>query len=88
MDGIGIMVRLTRASTPSSRSAVSTETEVFLLIPTTMRKVDFYNDIKTYLSELRNTTIRSLEDIVAFNEAPANVYAEGGKPVCVSHPSI
>lgn len=46
----------------------------------TVVKVDFYNDIKAYLSELRNTTIRSLEDIVAFNEAPANVYAEGGKP--------
>jgi amidase len=27
-------------------------------------KVDFYNDIKKYLSELENTNIRSLEDIV------------------------
>ena len=27
-------------------------------------KVDFYNNIKSYLSELENTEIRSLEDIV------------------------
>lgn len=31
----------------------------------TVVKVDFYNNIKTYLSELKNTDIRSLEDIVA-----------------------
>lgn len=30
----------------------------------TVVKVDFYNDIKAYLSELENTSIRSLEDIV------------------------
>lgn len=30
----------------------------------TVVKVDFYNNIKTYLSELKNTDIRSLEDIV------------------------
>lgn len=30
----------------------------------TVVKVDFYNNIKTYLSELENTPIRSLEDIV------------------------
>lgn len=30
----------------------------------TVIKVDFYNDIKIYLSELKNTDIRSLEDII------------------------
>ncbi|GKT90136.1 amidase family protein [Colletotrichum tofieldiae] len=30
-------------------------------------KVDFYNNIKKYLSELQNTNIRSLEDIINFN---------------------
>lgn len=33
----------------------------------TVVAVDFYNNIKTYLSELHNTDIRSLEDIVAYN---------------------
>lgn len=33
----------------------------------TVVKVDFYNNIKTYLSELENTNIRSLEDIVQYN---------------------
>ncbi|KAJ7289356.1 amidase signature domain-containing protein [Mycena rebaudengoi] len=46
----------------------------------TIVNVDFYNNIKAYLSELRNTTIRSLEDLVAFNEATNNLVAEGGKP--------
>lgn len=32
----------------------------------TVVKVDFYNDIKGYLSELDNTDIRSLEDIVKY----------------------
>lgn len=32
----------------------------------TVVKVDFYNDIKRYLSELSNTQIRSLEDIVKY----------------------
>lgn len=41
-------------------------------------KVDFYNNIATYLSELSNTNIRSLADIVAYNEA--NVGSEGGFP--------
>ncbi|KAE9392638.1 glutamyl-tRNA amidotransferase subunit A [Gymnopus androsaceus JB14] len=39
-------------------------------------KVDFYNNIKTYLAELENTNIRSLEDLVAFNYA--NDGTEGG----------
>ncbi|UPL03315.1 hypothetical protein LCI18_014249 [Fusarium solani-melongenae] len=30
-------------------------------------KVDFYNNIKTYLSEVSNTNVKSLEDIVKFN---------------------
>lgn len=44
----------------------------------TVVKVDFYNNIKTYLSELHNTRIRSLEDIVAYNYA--NDGTEGGFP--------
>ena len=42
----------------------------------TVVKVDFYNNIATYLSELENTNIRSLEDIVAYNYA--NDGTEGG----------
>lgn len=42
----------------------------------TVVKVDFYNNIKAYLSELNNTHIRSLEDIVAYNYA--NDGTEGG----------
>jgi amidase len=44
----------------------------------TVVKVDFYNNIKAYLSELENTTIRTLEDIVAYNYA--NDDTEGGYP--------
>lgn len=44
----------------------------------TVVKVDFYNNIKAYLSELENTNIRSLEDIVAYNYA--NDGTEGGYP--------
>ncbi|KAF2247228.1 amidase signature enzyme [Trematosphaeria pertusa] len=44
----------------------------------TVVKVDFYNNIKAYLSELENTDIRSLEDIVAYNYA--NDGTEGGNP--------
>ncbi|XPS98677.1 Amidase [Ascochyta lentis] len=44
----------------------------------TVVKVDFYNNIKTYLAELENTKIRSLEDIVAYNYA--NDGTEGGYP--------
>ncbi|KAH8901440.1 amidase signature enzyme [Thozetella sp. PMI_491] len=40
--------------------------------------VDFYNDIKVYLSDLNNTDVRSLEDIVEYNNA--NVGTEGGLP--------
>ncbi|RMZ02218.1 hypothetical protein D0862_06114 [Hortaea werneckii] len=41
-------------------------------------KVDFYNNIKTYLYELENTEMRSLEDIVAYNYR--NDGSEGGRP--------
>nr|POE53370.1 putative amidase [Quercus suber] len=44
----------------------------------TVVKVDFYNNIRTYLSELDNTAVRSLEDLVAFNYA--NDGSEGGHP--------
>lgn len=44
----------------------------------TVVKVDFYNNIKTYLSELENTNIRSLEDIVQYNYD--NDGSEGGNP--------
>jgi len=44
----------------------------------TVVKVDFYNNIKSYLSELSNTQIRSVEDIVAYNYA--NDGTEGGNP--------
>lgn len=56
----------------------------------TVVAVDFYNNIKTYLSELNNTEIRSLEDIVAYNynnDGTEGGYAypdEGGVPAFAS----
>ncbi|ETN43256.1 uncharacterized protein HMPREF1541_02415 [Cyphellophora europaea CBS 101466] len=44
----------------------------------TVVATDFYNNIKTYLSELENTNIRTLEDIVDFQYA--NDGSEGGHP--------
>ncbi|KAL8767687.1 MAG: hypothetical protein Q9209_005867 [Squamulea sp. 1 TL-2023] len=41
-------------------------------------KVDFYNNLQAYLSELKNTTIRSVADVVQFNNDHA--YAEGAQP--------
>ena len=41
-------------------------------------KVDFYNDIKSYLSELSNTEIRSVEDIIYYNLD--SLGSEGGVP--------
>lgn len=41
-------------------------------------KVDFYNNIAVYLSELSNTEMRSLEDLVQYNID--NVGSEGGTP--------
>ncbi|KAL8292475.1 hypothetical protein RQP46_001087 [Phenoliferia psychrophenolica] len=43
----------------------------------TVVKVDFYNNIATYLSELGNTTIRSLADIIAADDRSS---LEGGEP--------
>ncbi|KAI1334743.1 amidase [Xylariaceae sp. FL0016] len=44
----------------------------------TVVEVDFYNNINTYLSELQNTDMRSLEDLVRYNYA--NDGTEGGHP--------
>jgi amidase len=52
----------------------------------TVVKVDFYNNIKTYLSELENTSIRSLEDIIAYNYA--NDGTEGGNPWPLGTPAF
>ncbi|KAF2034041.1 glutamyl-tRNA amidotransferase subunit A [Setomelanomma holmii] len=52
----------------------------------TVVKVDFYNNIKAYLSELNNTNIRSLEDIVAYNYA--NDGTEGGNPYPLGIPAF
>jgi amidase len=52
----------------------------------TVVKVDFYNNIKTYLSELQNTNIRSLEDIVAYSYA--NDGTEGGNPWPLGNPAF
>jgi hypothetical protein len=53
-------------------------TLLYCITEYTVVKADFYNNIKTYLAELENTNIRSLEDIVAYNDA--NVGTEGGIP--------
>ncbi|KAI9796328.1 MAG: hypothetical protein M1835_004319 [Candelina submexicana] len=44
----------------------------------TVVKVDFYNNIATYLSSLTNTDMKSLEDIVQYNID--NTGSEGGLP--------
>ncbi|KAM0433401.1 hypothetical protein ACHAPT_004279 [Fusarium lateritium] len=41
-------------------------------------KVDFYNNIKTYLADVSNTNVKSLEDIVKFNKEFDGT--EGGYP--------
>ncbi|RDA90830.1 hypothetical protein CP533_1552 [Ophiocordyceps camponoti-saundersi (nom. inval.)] len=46
-------------------------------------KVDFYRNIETYLSTLGNTSIRTLQDIVDYNNA--HLDTEGGRPR--SHPA-
>ena len=48
---------------PSSRSLRYAD-HPRALVFTELWQVDFYNNIKSYLSELENTEIRSLEDIV------------------------
>ncbi|KAK0625874.1 amidase [Immersiella caudata] len=52
----------------------------------TVVKVDFYNNIKSYLSELGNTNIRSLEDIVQYNYD--NDGSEGGYPWPLGNPGF
>jgi amidase len=52
----------------------------------TVVKVDFYNNIASYLSELENTHIHSLEDIVAYNYA--NDGTEGGNPWPLGNPAF
>jgi amidase len=52
----------------------------------TVVKVDFYNNIKTYLAELENTNIRSLEDIVQYNYD--NDGSEGGNPWPLGNPGF
>nr|VWO98543.1 N/A [Ganoderma boninense] len=47
-------------------------------------KVDFYNNIKSYLAEVSNTNVRSLEDIVQYNLD--NAGSEGGVPG--AHPAF
>lgn len=48
-------------------------------------KVDFYNNINRYLSELNNTEIRTIDDIIQYNLD--NEGAEGGRPWPQGHPA-
>ncbi|OLN83389.1 putative amidase [Colletotrichum chlorophyti] len=52
----------------------------------TVVKVDFYNNINAYLSELENTEIRTLEDIINFNHD--NDGSEGGNPWPLGNPAF
>ncbi|KAK0710804.1 amidase signature domain-containing protein [Lasiosphaeris hirsuta] len=52
----------------------------------TVVKVDFYNNIKSYLSELENTNVKSLEDIVRYNYD--NDGSEGGNPWPLGNPAF
>ncbi|KAJ0275882.1 hypothetical protein COL940_008589 [Colletotrichum noveboracense] len=52
----------------------------------TVVKVDFYNNINIYLSELENTNVRSIDDIVQFNYD--NDGTEGGNPWPLGHPAF
>ena len=49
-------------------------------------KVDFYNNIATYLSTLSNTAIHSLKDLVDYNFA--NDGSEGGNPWPLGNPAF
>lgn len=44
----------------------------------TIAKIDAYNDINAYLSELSNTSIKSVEDIIEYNDN--NTGTEGAEP--------
>lgn len=48
-------------------------------------KVDFYNNMNKYLSELTNTNMRTVDDIIQYNID--NDGAEGGKPWPLGHPA-
>lgn len=52
----------------------------------TVVKVDFYNNIASYLSELNNTSIRTLSDIITYNYA--NDGTEGGNPSPLGIPAF
>lgn len=49
-------------------------------------KVDFYDNINSYLSELNNTNIRTIEDIVKYNFD--NDGTEGGNPWPLGNPAF
>ncbi|KAF6803055.1 amidase family protein [Colletotrichum sojae] len=52
----------------------------------TVIKVDFYNNINTYLSELGNTNIKTIDDIVQYNYD--NDGTEGGNPWPMGNPAF
>lgn len=52
----------------------------------TVFKVDFYNNIATYLSELNNTNTQNLADIVQYNYD--NDGTEGGNPWPQGNPAF
>jgi amidase len=52
----------------------------------TVVKVDFYNNINAYLSELENTNIKTFDDIVQYNFD--NTGTEGGYPMPDGHPAF
>lgn len=52
----------------------------------TVVKVDFYNNINKYLSELSNTNVRTIEDLVAYNYD--NDGTEGGNPWPLGTPAF
>jgi amidase len=52
----------------------------------TVVKVDFYNNINAYLSELTNTNIKTLGDIVQYNSD--NTGTEGGFPMPGGNPAF
>lgn len=44
----------------------------------TVCAIDFYNGLKAYLAELSDTSVRSIEDVISFNNA--NAMLEGAAP--------
>ncbi|KAJ6783800.1 hypothetical protein PWT90_02916 [Aphanocladium album] len=49
-------------------------------------KVDFYNNMNKYLTELTNTDIKTVDDIIRYNFD--NDGAEGGRPWPLGHPAF